>query len=325
MYKERTTKHGDTFFQYVVPKGSDRTNIVRALNEQVLGGHLNNKTETKKADARFYWPGSWSQIKKHCHACAVSKQGIPNRPQLMSIKATRPFELVAFDMIGPITPITNRGSRYILVVTDHCTKWVEAYALVDQTAQRVVELLCTEIICRHGSPTRFLPDQGTNFNADVMEQLAALLYIVKTHATPYRPQCDWINERFNRTLGDMLRMITIDSPADWDKNLKPLCFAYNTAVHTTTGVQPFVMMYGRFPRLPADLIFNTEPVAHELTEGEYAREVCEGLRKVYDVVRKHSAFEVAKQKFFYDRRIKCAVYELNDRVYCRREAPPSKA
>ena len=85
------------------------------------------------------------------------------------------------------------------------------------------------------------------------------------------------------------------------------------------------MMYGRFPRLPADLIFNTEPVAHELTEGEYAREVCEGLRKVYDVVRKHSAFEVAKQKFFYDRRIKCAVYELNDRVYCRREAPPSKA
>ena len=110
MYKERTTKHGDTFFQYVVPKGSDRTNIVRALNEQVLGGHLNNKTETKKADARFYWPGSWSQIKKHCHACAVSKQGIPNRPQLMSIKATRPFELVAFDMIGPITPITNRGS-----------------------------------------------------------------------------------------------------------------------------------------------------------------------------------------------------------------------
>ena len=157
-----------------------------------------------------------------------------------------------------------------------------------------------------------------------MEQLAALIDIVKTQTTPYRPQCDGITERFNHTLGDMLRTITIDSPADWDKYLKPLCFAYNTAVHTTTGVQPFVMMYGRFPLLPADLIFNTEPVAHELTEGEYAREVCEGLRKVYDVVRKHSAFEVAKQKFFHDRRIKCAVYELNDRVYCRREAPPSK-
>ena len=40
--------------------------------------------------------------------------------------------------------------------------------------------------------------------------------------------------------------------------MAPLAFAYNTAVHSTTKVSLFEMVYGRKPRLPIDLIFPTE-------------------------------------------------------------------
>ena len=326
IYKETRDEHGDTSFRYVVPR-EERTNIINSLHNQPLAGHLNNETVSRKVNARFYWPRSWSEIKAHCqqcHECATSKTATHNAPQMIPIEVTQPFELVTFDIMGPIAPVTAEGNRYILVMLDHFTKWAEAFALKDQKAQTVANIIFSEYICRHGCPRRFLSDQGTNFNAEVMDQLAALLDIDKAHTTPYRPQCDGLSERFNRTLGAMLRTVTHEFPNEWDNYLKPLCFAYNTAVHKTTGVQPFVMLYGRFPRLPLDLVYETEPIEHELVESEYAEQLCNKLLKVYEVVREYREVQVERQKFFHDRRVKCAVYELGDRVYCRNEAPPQR-
>jgi hypothetical protein len=157
-----------------------------------------------------------------------------------------------------------------------------------------------------------------------MRELAALFDIDKRNTTPYHPECDGQTERFNRTLGAMLRAVTSEFPTKWGEYLAPLTFAYNTATHATTGVQPFVMLYGRFPRLPADLIYSTMPIARELLASEYAEQLCRKMRHMYDIVSTHRQFKVEKQKFYHDRRIKCKEYNLDDRVLCRVEAPPGK-
>ena len=41
---------------------------------------------------------------------------------------------------------------------------------------------------------------------------------------------------------------------DWDDWLTPVEFAYNNAVHDSTGCKPFVMVYGRHPVVPASLV-----------------------------------------------------------------------
>ena len=151
-----------------------------------------------------------------------------------------------------------------------------------------------------------------------------LLDIDKRRTTPYRPQCDGQTERFNRTLGAMIRAVATEHVDRWDELLKPLCFAYNTAVHKTTGVQPFVLLYGRLPRLPADLSLPEEPIENELVQHHYAVQVYNDLQAVYTTVRAHRDFAVDKQKFFHDRRVKCNEYQLHDRVYCLLEKPPKK-
>ncbi|CAF4938297.1 unnamed protein product, partial [Rotaria socialis] len=37
---------------------------------------------------------------------------------------------------------------------------------------------------------------------------------------------------------------------DWDDNLAPVIYAYNTGEHSTTGYSPFQLMFGRYPILP---------------------------------------------------------------------------
>lgn len=52
------------------------------------------------------------------------------------------MECVAIDIMGPL-PITDNGNQYIMVVADYFSKWTEAYALTDHTAQSVSDKLVT--------------------------------------------------------------------------------------------------------------------------------------------------------------------------------------
>ena len=51
-----------------------------------------------------------------------------------------PMERIALDIMGPL-PTSNSGNMYILVIWDYFSKFTEAYALPDHTAQTVVSVL----------------------------------------------------------------------------------------------------------------------------------------------------------------------------------------
>ena len=55
------------------------------------------------------------------------------------------MERIAIDVLGPL-PITETGNKYILIVADYLTKWVEAYPMPNQEATAVAELLVREFI-----------------------------------------------------------------------------------------------------------------------------------------------------------------------------------
>ena len=56
-----------------------------------------------------------------------------------------PMERIAIDVLGPL-PITETGNKYILIVADYFTKWVEAYPMPNQEATTVAELLVREFV-----------------------------------------------------------------------------------------------------------------------------------------------------------------------------------
>ena len=80
------------------------------------------------------------------------------------------MERVALDLFGPL-PVTKHGNKYILVVTDYFTRWVEAYSLPNQEATTVARVLVNEWISRYGALDAIHSDQGKNFDSRLQGSL----------------------------------------------------------------------------------------------------------------------------------------------------------
>ncbi|GFT15939.1 integrase_H2C2 domain-containing protein [Trichonephila clavipes] len=65
---------------------------------------------------------------------------------------TQRFETLAIDLFGTL-PESKDGKRWILIIEDCTTKWVELFALPNATAKECVITLIEEILLWHSSPS----------------------------------------------------------------------------------------------------------------------------------------------------------------------------
>ena len=89
---------------------------------------------------RGYWrPGMRTDVRTYCQSCLVcaTKHGTGHdcRPQLQNIPVNGPFHRVGVDVVQ--LPLTQAGNKYAFVFIDYHTKWVEVFAMADQTAETV--------------------------------------------------------------------------------------------------------------------------------------------------------------------------------------------
>ncbi|GMF46839.1 unnamed protein product [Phytophthora fragariaefolia] len=69
-------------------------------------------------------------------------------------------------------------------------------------------------------------------------------------STASHPETDGQTERANRVVDDVLKSFAT-SFKSWSSFLRMVEFALSSAVHTSTGLTPFYVNYGRHPRVPA--------------------------------------------------------------------------
>ena len=246
----------------------------------------------------------------------VSKVSGPKGAPLQPILTSRPLQLVATDIVGPL-PESPAGNRYILVVADYFTRYVEAYPISDQEATTVARQLVDEFFLRFSPPEQLHSDQGRNFESSVIAEVCRLLGIEKSRTTPYHPQSDGLVER---TLLDMLATAVVDRPLEWEQHLRRLCFAYNTSVHPTTGFSPITLMFGRQARLPVDVALGTSPPP-AATIPKYVARFHE-REFPYGCVRDKMGHQLQKQKTRYDAQTQGRPFKVGDSVWLHNPAVP---
>ena len=312
-YKESATQLTHT--QIVIPE-SLKTIVLKEVHDH--SGHLGFKKTFDRVKSCFYWPGYEKDVEcwvKQCERCQRRNPPQPNPPApLGTIEATRPFERLSWDIMGPL-PTSSTGNKYILVITDLFTKWVEAFPLRDTTANTLATIMLNEIVCRYGVPSSLHSDQGANLCSSVIQSLCQLLGVSTTRTSAYHPEGNGQVERFNRTLEAILAKTIEDDQHEWDSLLPKALFAYRTAVHDSTHFSPFHLTFGRSPQIPIDLMLGRIQPSKRCSYPQFVDDAHKQLKTSYDIANHHLHAQHLRQKRIHDRNGLGEPFQVGDRVW----------
>ncbi|XP_047658776.1 uncharacterized protein LOC113637785 [Tachysurus fulvidraco] len=311
-------------FQYVVPDSLVEV-VLRSVH--VDSGHQGQFRSVCLAKQRFFWLNMEHRVRdyvRRCRRCIISKSPDPSdTAPLENIKSTRPLELVCIDFWS--AEDAKNKSIDVLVVTDHFTRLAQAFVCRDQSAKQVARILWDRYFCIYGLPERIHSDQGACFESRLISELLRVSGVVKSHTTPYHPMCNGSVEHFNRTLGNMIRVLSADVKRDWPRRLQTLTFLYNCTTHESTGYTPFYLMFGRVPLLPVDILFRSvlndqNVISYDKFVDTLVRDLKEAMVIAQQQVMKEQKRHAAR----YNRRVKGLAIGVGDQVLLANKAERGK-
>lgn len=149
----------------------------------------------------------------------------------------------------------------------------------------------------------------------MIAELLLVSGVRKSHTTPYHPMGNGQTERFNRTLGNMIRSLPPRLKERWPQMIQTLTFSYNCTTHETTGFAPFYLMFGRVPRLPVDIMFGSALRNDDVqTYDEYVETFQRDLREAIRIAQGNTTGAQRRQAQEYNKKSKGVALEVGDRV-----------
>ena len=311
---------GDMTCRIVVPKGR-RQALLEMAHSGLVSGHFGVKKTYAKLSSHFIWPRMWVELKEYVRSCGGCQRASRNTNARAPLKPLpcvgEPFQLVAFDLVGPI-PRSASGHRYVLTMMDMFSKYPEAIPLKKVDNEAVLEGML-EIFSRHGIPGTILTDQGSVFMSKLTKAVCQTLGIDQIRTSPYHPQSDGALERWHASLKGMLKRSEADLKF-WDRHLRYLLSAYRDTPHCITGFSPFSLLFGREVKGPLGLVHSSwlDGECEVAGSGEWLIALKQQMAQMSQIVGEREKLAKAKMKEFFDRTAKLKVFEVGDLVLVRK-------
>lgn len=285
--------------------------VLQLAHDVPSAGHLGAERTVKRVAESYFWYNMRKTVKSYCKSCTsclVHKSKTTRSQEGRGVVPVqgKPFAQWAADILE--LPRTADGHRYVLVMTDIFTKMVELFPLQQQTAEQVADCLLA-VICRYGVMESLLTDQGRNFESSLIRQLCKMLQVKKLRTSVYRPCCNGVTERFNRTVCEMLSHFAKD--AEWPKLLAQVAAAYNSSVHAATGFTPFQLAHGAQMRTVAVAEFDSV----DLQNRSYSK-FYETLKKRVTEVHQQAAEKIKTEQAGRTDEPESS-FKVGDTVWCR--------
>ena len=305
----------------VVPSDCKAT-VASVAHESPLAGHFSNRKTVLRVGEQFYWPGMGADIRDFCRSCdKCQRMCHKGRVRPVPLKQlpiiTEPFSRVAIDLVGPLTPPSSGGHRFILTLIDFATGFPEAIPLKDIDSISVAEALLS-MFSRVGIPREILSDRGVQFTSQLMGELHKLLGVKPLFTTPYHPSANGRVERLHSTLKSCLRKLCADKPKEWHRYLIPTLFALREMPSDRTGFSAFELLYGRSVRGPLtvlrDLWEDRKASNDERTSFQYVIELKDKLEDCAKIAAQNAEVSASRYKSYFDLKSQDRHFEKGDEV-----------
>ncbi|KAK2356123.1 hypothetical protein QL285_093478 [Trifolium repens] len=168
--------------------------ILEEVHEGSCGSHIGARALAGKIlRAGFYWPEVHRDATRYVQTCDKCQRFAnlhyaPGEP-LKSVLSPWPFFMWGTDILGPF-PASTGQAKWIIVAIDYFTKWIEAEALSNISADQVKKFYWRKIICRFRLPKYIVSDNGTQFASEKVIQFCKDKGIQNTFISVEHPQAN---------------------------------------------------------------------------------------------------------------------------------------
>jgi len=245
-------KHGKHFVQ------DTSTKIPLILAEfhcSTLGGHSGIERTLKRISSIFWWHNMKKDVKEYVSNCLIFQQSKATNSKPLGLLMPLPipstvWEDISMDFITHLPRVD--GKSVIMVVVDRFSKFCHLGSLPTEfNATMVAELFINMVVKLHGIPRSIVSYRDKVFTSKFWKAIHKASGTQLCMSSSYHPQTDGQTEVVNKCIGMYLRTTVFDNPRCWLKLLPWAELWYNTSHHSSLGMSPFQVLYGREPpKLP---------------------------------------------------------------------------
>ena len=230
------------------------------LLAELHAGHFGSSRMKELARSYLWWPGldhELEDLTKSCPEC-LSQRALPPKAELHPWEwPTHPWHRIHVDYAGPV------DGRYFLVIVDAHSKWVDIYPTSGTTSKETIKCL-QHSFSQFGLPVSIVSDNGPCFTSNEFQDFTKISGIRHITTAVYKPSTNGLAERMVQTLKKALRISTSPLQLTLDRFL----FNYRLTPHSTTGVSPAELMFGRRLRSRFDLLWPSDTVSAKVAESQ---------------------------------------------------------
>ncbi|OMH79509.1 Transposon Ty3-G Gag-Pol polyprotein [Zancudomyces culisetae] len=294
-----------------------RNNITEKVKEIHDESHQGIENTWRRIAEKYTGNDLFKTVKKVVKECLVCQRYIGNRNrnnELQPIYVHKPFGIFGLDAVGPISPVSAQGNRYILTGIDYFTRWPVAEAVENIKSDTIINFIITHIVQYYGTPDQIITDRGSGFISEAADTVYKYLGIKHTPSTPYRPQSNGQVERLNQTLKNTLARQCKADKNNWDSYLWKSLLVIRTMRNKSTGMSPAELLYGVKLSTPALWSPPAEISDLDLAIQERIAAINTSIPELRSIGYQKSVKAKQNMKLIYDRRVRLVNFKVDEMV-----------
>ena len=290
------------------------TPTIADAHNAATAGHWGVETTVASLMEKFFWPSMAADVQefvRKCHICyqLQDPNAIKSRSHIQTRKVPpRQGYRVHADLVGPLASTTEH--KYCLTMVDGLTKWTVLVPIVSKEAEVVAKAIVDNWILKISHIEHLCSDQGAEFVNKTLEQMAKYMHTKLLSTAAYSPKSNGACERIHRSLGKFLTIYTNDIGTDWTEWLPCLQYSLNTKCHSSTGMSPWYLQYGRYPTHPWR---NEFPQVKHYGEDEATKRM-QLIQYALEMVRNRDEESKAAFRKAYNKRCRNRTFQVGDAV-----------
>jgi transposase InsO family protein len=243
------------------PMTAEQREQIKKVHNALVGHHGVERTVQALENNGAEWIGMRSDVRQFIKECPICQKLTFTRPEvtaeLKTLAATRPNQRLYMDTVGPLPPSQDprrvNPYKFILVIQDAFTRYVDLYALENTDAIEAADCIQHYFASRRFLPDEIITDNGSQFVNVTLEEYFKHLDIARPEILAYSKEENGMVERVNKEAMRHLRAFIYERKVRdiWHRYLLLVQKILNSSPHSATKVAPIQL---QFPTVTDDAI-----------------------------------------------------------------------